>query len=159
NFAIATGLAYSSALSGPQIGSVMIPANNFFGTFSNLVAPESLQEFKIQTSTFAPEYGRSPGGQIGLVTRSGTNRYSGSLFEYLRNEKLDANDWFTNRDGLPKPVLRLNNFGGVLGGPVRVPHLYDGRDRTFFFVSVDEIFMAQPQPPVRYSVPTLETRQ
>src|SRR5580698_5130420 len=64
-----------------QAGGGMIPANNFLGTFSNLVSPDALQEFKIQTSTFAPEFGRSPGAQIGLVTRSGTNRYSGSLFE------------------------------------------------------------------------------
>jgi hypothetical protein len=137
----------------------MIPANNFLGTFSNLVSPDALQEFKIQTSTFAPEFGRSPGAQIGLVTRSGTNRYSGSLFEYFRNDKTDANDWFADQQALPKPPLRFNDFGGSLGGPVEVPHLYDGHDRTFFFLSVEDLVMLQPQPPVSFPVPTLQARQ
>jgi hypothetical protein len=142
-----------------QAGGGTIPANNFLGTFSNLVSPDALQEFKIQTSTFAPEFGRSPGAQIGLVTRSGTNRYSGSLFEYFRNDKTDANDWFANQQALPKAPLRFNDFGGTLGGPVRIPHLYDGHDRTFFFLSIEGVVMIQPQPPVSFLVPTLEARQ
>jgi hypothetical protein len=137
----------------------MIPANNFLGTFSNLVSPDALQEFRIQTSTFAPEFGRSPGAQIGLVTRSGTNRYSGSLFEYFRNDKTDANDWFANQESLSRAPLRFNNFGGTLGGPVRIPHLYDGHDRTFFFLSIEEVLMVQPQYPASFYVPTLEARQ
>src|SRR4029077_16336753 len=140
-------------------GGATIPANNFLGTFSNLVSPDALQEFKIQTSTFAPEFGRSPGAQIGLVTRSGTNRYSGLLFEYFRNDKTDASDWFANQQALPKPPLRFNNFGGTLGGPVRIPHLYDGHDRTFFFLSVDDLMVVQPQPPSSLSVPTIQARQ
>jgi hypothetical protein len=142
-----------------QAGGATIPANNFLGTFSNLVSPDALQEFRIQTSTFAPEFGRSPGAQIGLVTRSGTNRYSGSLFEYFRNDKTDANDWFANQQALPKAPLRFNDFGGSLGGPVRIPHLYDGHDRTFFFLSIEGVVMIQPQPPVSFPVPTLEARQ
>jgi hypothetical protein len=94
-----------------------------------------------------------------LVTRSGTNRYSGSLFEYFRNDKTDANDWFANRQALPKPPLRFNDFGGSLGGPVRIPHLYDGHDRTFFFLSVEDLVTLQPQPPVSFIVPTLQARQ
>jgi hypothetical protein len=163
NFALANPLSpnTSTALLNnlTQGGGAMIPANNFFGTFSNLVSPDALQEFRIQTSTFAPEFGRSPGAQIGLVTRSGTNRYSGSLFEYFRNDKTDANDWFANEKGLPKPPLRFNNFGGTLGGPVQIPHLYDGRDRTFFFFSMEDLVMLQPQPPVSFLVPTLQVRK
>ncbi len=161
NFALMNPLSPNAAsTSSPlQAGGAMIPANNFLGTFSNLVSPDALQEFKIQTSTFAPEFGRSPGAQIGLVTRSGTNRYSGSLFEYFRNDKTDANDWFANQQALPKPPLRFNNFGGTLGGPVRIPHLYDGHDRTFFFLSVEDLVMLQPQPPVSFPVPTLQARQ
>jgi len=162
NFAVAYGMTASglggSAL-GVQAGSGMIPANNFFGTFSNLVSPEALQEFKIQTSSFPPEYGRSPGAQVELLTRSGTNRYSGSLFEYLRNDRADANDWFANRDALSKPPLRFNNFGGTLGGPVRVPRLYNGRDRTFFFLSIEDAVSVQPQPPVNVVVPSMEARR
>jgi hypothetical protein len=160
NFALANPLSPTSGTSTlAQAGGAMIPANNFLGTFSNLVSPDALQEFKIQTSTFAPEFGRSPGAQIGLVTRSGTNRYSGLLFEYFRNDKTDASDWFANQQALPKPPLRFNNFGGTLGGPVRIPHLYDGHDRTFFFLSVEDLVVLQPQPPLSIPVPTLQARQ
>jgi hypothetical protein len=141
-----------------QAGGGMLPANNFLGTFSNLVSPDALQEFKIQTSTFAPEYGRSPGAQIGLITRSGGNRYSGSLFEYFRNDKTDANDWFGNQLAMPKPPLRFNNFGGTLGGPVRIPHFYNGHDRTFFFLSVEDLVLTQAFP-VGIPVPTVQARQ
>jgi hypothetical protein len=162
NFALMNPLSPNSGGEGAfplQAGGALIPANNFLGTFSNLVSSDALQEFRIQTSTFAPEFGRSPGAQIGLVTRSGTNRYSGSLFEYFRNDKTDANDWFADQQALPKPPLRFNDFGGTLGGPVRIPHLYDGHDRTFFFLSVEDLVMLEPQPPVSFSVPTLEARQ
>jgi hypothetical protein len=141
-----------------QAGNAALPANNLVGTFSNLVSPDALQEFKIETSTFAPEFGRSPGAQVALVTRSGTNRYSGSLFEYLRNDVTDANDWFADRSGLGKAPLRFNNFGGTLGGPVRIPHLYNGHDRTFFFFSSEDLLMRQPQPPSEILVPTIQTR-
>ena len=77
-----------------------------------------MQEFRIQTSSFAPEFGRTPGGQISILTRSGTNRFHGTLFEYFRNDALDAKDWFVNFDGLAKPAERQNDFGGVFGGPI-----------------------------------------
>jgi hypothetical protein len=142
-----------------QAGGGMLPANNFLGTFSNLVSPDALQEFKIQTSTFAPEFGRSPGAQVGLVTRSGTNRYSGSLFEYFRNDKTDANDWFDNQQDLARPPLRFNDFGGSLGGPLQIPHLYNGNDRTFFFLSIEDLPMDLPQPPFSSQAPTSAARQ
>jgi len=142
-----------------EAGAGTIPANNFLGTFSNLVSPDALEEFKIQTSTFAPEFGRSPGAQIGLVSRSGGNRYTGSVFEYFRNDKLDASDWFSNQQGLPKPPLRFNNFGVSLGGPVQIPHVYDGHDRTFFFFSFDDLLLAQPQPVEVLEVPSVAARR
>ena len=71
-----------------------------------------------------------------MVTRSGTNQYHGALYEYLRNEAFDANDWFANALALPRPPLRLNDYGGVFGGPVRLPG-YDGHDKTFFFFSYE----------------------
>jgi Carboxypeptidase regulatory-like domain len=142
-----------------QAGGGMLPANNFLGTFSNLVSPDALQEFKIQTSTFSPEFGRSPGAQVGLVTRSGTNLYSGSVFEYFRNDKTDANDWFDNQQGLARPPLRFNDFGGSLGGPLRIPHFYNGRDRTFFFLSAEDLPTDLPQSPYSSQVPTSAARQ
>ncbi len=142
-----------------QAGGGMLPANNFLGTFSNLVSPDALQEFKIQTSTFSPEFGRSPGAQVGLVTRSGTNLYSGSLFEYFRNDKTDANDWFNNQQGLARTPLRFNDFGGSLGGPLGIPHFYNGHDRTFFFLSVEDLPTDLPQSPYSSQVPTSAARQ
>jgi len=142
-----------------QAGGGMLPANNFLGTFSNLLSPEALEEFKIQTSTYAPEFGHLPGGQIDLISRSGSKRYSGSLFEYLRNDATDANDWFNNAQGQPKVPLRFNNFGGTFAGPVRLPHIYNGQDRTFFFLSVDLLTIDQPQPAITILVPTLLARQ
>jgi hypothetical protein len=142
-----------------QTGSPAIPANNYLGTFSNLVSPDALQEFRIQTSTFAPEFGHSPGAQIGMITRSGTNRYTGSLFEYLRNDRMDASDWFANAFATGKPPLRFNDFGGTLGGPLSIPHLYNGHNRTFFFASVESLVVVEPQPSFAIPVPTLAARQ
>ena len=79
-----------------QGGAGQLPATSAFGGTSNLVSLDALEEFRIQTSTFAPEYGRTPGAQISVVTKSGTNTFHGTAFEYFRNDKLDANDWFAN---------------------------------------------------------------
>jgi hypothetical protein len=114
------------------------------GTTQSLVSVDALQEFRVQSSTYSAEYGRSPGGQFSLVTRSGTNSFHGSVFDYLRNNFFDANDWFNDHYGKPTPALRQNDFGGTLGGPVRIPRLYDGRNRTFFFVSYEGLRLTQP---------------
>ncbi len=84
------------AISLHQGGAGQLPATSAFGGTSNLVSLDALEEFRIQTSTFAPEYGRTPGAQISVVTKSGTNTFHGTAFEYFRNDKLDANDWFAN---------------------------------------------------------------
>jgi len=94
--------------------------------------PDSIQEFKIQTSTYDAAYGRNPGANVNVVTKSGTNNFHGTLFEYFRNEKLNANDFFYNRNRLStapkKQILRQNQFGGSLGGPVV-------KDKLFLFGS------------------------
>ena len=101
-----------------------------------------------------------------LITRSGTNQFHGSAFNYFRNEALDANDWFNNARRLPKPATRQNNFGFVLGGPILLPRFgeggrqpgYDGRNRTFFFASYEGLRLQLPQS--RSSdVPSLSARQ
>src|SRR6266511_744023 len=131
------------------------------GGTNSLVSVDALQEFRVLTSTYAPEFGRTPGGQVQIVTRSGTNQFSGTLFEYFRNDALDANDWFANSRGLPKPALRQNDFGGVLGGPLYLPRfgeggpaLYDGENRTFFFFSYEGLRLRQPLTRIT-DVPTL----
>jgi hypothetical protein len=122
-----------------------------FGGTNSLVSVDALQEFRIQTSTYAPEFGRQPGGQVSIVTRSGTNDFHGTLFEYFRNDKLDANDWFANRGGLEKPPLRQNDFGGVLGGPII-------KERMFFFFSYEGLRLRQPQV-ATIAVPSVASRQ
>ncbi len=138
-----------SALS--QGGAGQLPATSAFGGTSNLVSLDALEEFRIQTSTFAPEYGRTPGAQISVVTKSGTNTFHGTAFEYFRNDKLDANDWFANRNALARPELRQNDFGGVLGGPI-------SKDKLFFFGSYEGLRVRQPHVAQTY-VPSLATRQ
>lgn len=104
---------------------------------------DSVQEFKVETNTFSAEYGRSAGGVFNVVTKSGTNDLTFTAYEFLRNDKLNANDFFANRAGRDKPPFRFNQFGGVLGGPVVLPKLYDGRNRTFFFLSTELVRFSQ----------------
>lgn len=103
------------------------------GILGTPVQVDAVQEFKVQTSVFSAEYGRTGGGLVNMVGRSGTNQFHGSAFHFLRNSALDANDFFNNRTGVPLASFRRNQFGGTLGGPVRIPKVYDGRNRTFFF--------------------------
>lgn len=129
------------------------------GTTQSLISVDALQEFRVQSSTYSAEYGRSPGGQFSLVTRSGTNNFHGSVFDYLRNDFFDANDWFNDHYGKATPALRQNDFGGTLGGAVRIPSLYDGRDRTFFFVSYEGLRLTQPTAATVQYVPDIFMRQ
>ena len=134
-----------------QSASGALPALSTSGGTNSLVSVDAMQEFRIQTSSFAPEFGRTPGGQISIATRSGTNAFHGTLFEYFRNDVLDARDWFVNFNGLPKPKERLNDFGGVLGGPIL-------RDNTFFFFSYEGQRLRQPSS-IQTTVPDNQSRQ
>jgi hypothetical protein len=100
---------------------------------------EALQEISVQTSNFAAEYGQVGGGLFNLTAKSGTNQFHGSGYEYFVNEALNAGIPFTNngRGGLSRPVNRKHDFGFSVGGPVRIPHVYNGRNRTFFFFNYE----------------------
>ncbi|MGI9070825.1 MAG: carboxypeptidase regulatory-like domain-containing protein [Bryobacteraceae bacterium] len=106
----------------------------------NVVTPplDALEEFKVLRNNFSAEFGQVTGGVINVVTKQGTRDFHGSIYEYLRNDKLDANDFFLNSSGSPKSELRFNNFGYTLGGPFWIPGLYN-KDRTkdFFFASYE----------------------
>src|SRR5262249_19693783 len=108
---------------------------------------------RIQTSTYAPEFGRTPGGQISIATRSGTNQFHGTLFDYLRNDALDANNWFNTSvtPVVPKPKERQNDFGGTFSGPIF-------KNRTFFFFSYEGLRLQLPQTVIS-NVPDLAARQ
>jgi hypothetical protein len=142
------GVASGSNLGQGSGGSV--PAYNAFGGTNSLVSTDGVQEFAIQTSSYAPEFGRSPGAQISVVTKSGTNQFHGDAFDYVRNDIFDANDWFANHEGLKRSALRQNDFGGVLGGPV-------WRNKTFFFLSYEGLRLRQPLTG-QSDVPTLAAR-
>jgi hypothetical protein len=98
---------------------------------------DAIEEFKVQTSSFSAEYGRSGGGIVNIVTKSGGNTPHGTAYEFFRNDVLDGNNFFNNRVGIANPPFRFNDFGATLGGPVIFPKLYNGRNRTFFFASYE----------------------
>lgn len=156
----------ASSNPGQTLGG-SLPALTAQGGTNNLASIDALQEFKVLTSSYSAEFGRTPGGQISLVTRSGTNDFHGTLFDYVRNDVFDANDWFANRAGQKRPALRQNDFGGVIGGPILLPRFgeggrqpwYNGRNRTFFFFSYEGLRLSQPQFISNTEVPSLSLRQ
>ena len=107
---------------------------------------EEVQEYRTQTSSFGAETGNSAGGIVNIATKSGTNDFHGSLFEYLRNDDFSANDFFSNRAGSPRPTLRYNQFGGTIGGPIL-------KKRLFFFFAYEGLRQKTPDV-VTTSVPT-----
>jgi carboxypeptidase family protein len=119
---------------------------------------ESLSEFKVTTSTVPAEFGRTSGGVESFATKSGTNAYHGTAYDIFRNEDLNANSWFNNLQNLPRNLDRKNDYGGTLGGPVRIPKLYNGRDKTFFFFSWEQYRQTQGSSNTS-TVPTDAERQ
>ena len=130
----------STYFGGNQMSGA-IGTTSVLGGTNSLVSVDAMEEFRIQTSTFAPEFGRTPGGQISIATRSGANRFHGTLFDYLRNDAMDANIWFngyTNTPVLAKPEEKQNDFGGTISGPL-------WKDRTFFFFSYEGLRLRLPE--------------
>ena len=114
---------------------------------------DAVSEFKVETNSLSAEFGRFNGGVISVVTKSGTNQIHGTVYEFLRNSKLDANSFFANRGGIPLGSLRRNQYGFTLGGPVTLPKLYRGKDRTFFFMDY-EGFRESQLATTNFTVPT-----
>src|SRR5271157_586288 len=147
---VSVNLGTSSTVLG-QGGAGQLPATSAFGGMSSLASIDALEEFRVQTSTFAPQFGRTPGAQVSVVTKSGTNALHGNAFEYFRNDILDANDWFANNAGKKKAALRQNDFGGALGGAII-------KDKLFFFGSYEGLRVRLPKVANTYE-PTLATVQ
>jgi len=105
--------------------------------------PDMVQEFKVETNSFSAEYGRASGGVFNVVTRGGTNQLHFSAYEFFRNDKLNANAWFANRSGTQRAPFRFNQFGGTIGGPVVIPKVYNGRNKTFFFANTEIVKFVQ----------------
>jgi Carboxypeptidase regulatory-like domain/TonB dependent receptor/TonB-dependent Receptor Plug Domain len=151
------GIAAGSPEAASTTGA--LPSGTALGTTQSLVSLDALEEFRVQSSSYSAEYGRTPGGQISFVTRSGKNQLHGTAFEYIRNGALDANNWFNGYYGLSEPALHQNDFGGTLGGPVAIPGLYKGKDKTFFFFSYEGLRLVQPQAASVNYVPDVALRQ
>ncbi len=105
---------------------------------------DELQEFRIQTNTFSPQYGLSMGNVVNAVTKSGTRSFHGDAFEFLRNNNLDANNYFNNLNGLARPQFKRNQFGFTAGGPVYIPHFYKQREKTFIFGAYEGLRQQTP---------------
>ncbi len=111
------------------------------GAIPNL---DSVQEFKIYTDAYAPEFGHTGGGVASYSIKSGINEFHGGAWEYFRNAALDSNGWNANHADKPKASFGRNQFGGMIGGPMIIPHLYHGRNKTFFFGSYEELLDSFP---------------
>ena len=131
---------------GEVNGTASFTAAGGPSTLVNTVSIEAVEQFKSTTNAYSAEYGRAGGGVLNVTTRSGTNQFHGTLFEYFRNDKLNANDFFSNKNNLGKTPLRWNQFGGNFGGPIR-------HDRLFFFANY-EGSRVQRQAQITGSVPT-----
>jgi hypothetical protein len=105
---------------------------------------DSVEEFKIQTNSFTAQYGFSTGNVINVVTKSGSSDFHGDVYEFLRNDKLDANSYFNNFNGLPKPSFRRNQFGISAGGPLYIPKIYEQRQKTFIFALYEGLRQSTP---------------
>src|SRR5947207_1431983 len=111
--------SFNTGVEGVSVGGFAIPN------------PDAISEFKIQTSSYDAGYGRNPGANVNVITKSGTNAFHGTAFEFFRNTALTANDWFRNFNRQPKAVFNSNQYGGVFGGPIK-------KDKLFFFMSYQE---------------------
>ena len=127
-------------------------------TYSFSPSVDSLSEFKVQTSTYSAEYGGAPGGQINMLTRSGSNQFRGTLWEFNRNDQFTQSYDAIKGASLTSPRLNRNQFGANIGGPVWLPKIYNGKDKTFFFFNWESGYAAQGATPQYYIVPTQAQR-
>ena len=157
-----TGLQFN--VNGGRAGSTDIlldsvpaaPPSDNFNVLSIFPSVDATQEFKVQTNNFSTQFGNSSGGIINIVYKSGTNSLHGSVYDFLRNSYLDANNFFANRYGFPLPSFKRNQFGFSLGGPVYIPKLYHGRNKTLFFVDYEGL-RQDSATTLLTTVPTLST--
>src|SRR5262249_48661015 len=125
-----------------------------------VLSMDSIAEFKMLTGTYQAEYGRSIGAQISLVTKTGSEQFHGSGYWYHRNDSLNANTFLNNVRGLPRPLLRYNDPGYTIGGPIYIPKVFEQlRHKAFFFWSEEFQRQLSPNTPRNQIVPTTLERQ
>jgi hypothetical protein len=155
NYFTVDGVSANTGISGAglpgQFAGGALPGMTAIGSLHNLASLEAVQEVRVHTSAFSAEYGRMPGAHVALITRSGTNEFHGSGFVTGRHERTSARDWFSSRYGAGRPASRLQQAGGVIGGPIQ-------KDLTFFFGSFESLSLQQPYS-WRTAVPSMQARQ
>jgi hypothetical protein len=129
NFSINGGQAQSNEFLIDGVPSSV----GFFNQITTIPSVDDTEEFKVESDNLSAEYGRFTGGVINVTTKSGTTEFHGSAFEFLRNNVLNADDYFSKGKGKATPAFKMNQFGGTLGGPVVIPYIYHGKNKTFFF--------------------------
>ncbi|MFC5863669.1 carboxypeptidase-like regulatory domain-containing protein [Acidicapsa dinghuensis] len=158
-----TGNSYS--VSGGQVNgtSISVDGNQvqeaeFNATNRSIPTPDSIGEFRVESGVLTADKGRYAGGLISMETQSGTNTYHGRAFFYFRNQNLDSNDWTDNSLGNPRQDFHQYNYGVSAGGPVRIPHIYNGHDKTFFYGAWEGQRFHEGQE-ILTSVPTILNRE
>lgn len=162
NFAIGGGQggAWGITLDGASAATARFGSTQWASL--NTPSLDAITEFAVDTNGYKAEFGRASGGIISFASKSGTNAYHGTAYEFLRNDALDARGFFQDNGDDPrnprrtKPVFKQHDFGGSVGGPVRIPWLYNGKDKTFFFTSLEYFRNRIGASPAIFSVPTPE---
>jgi len=129
------GASYGATLDGVSVTTSRALQKSWVA--SNAPSVEAITQFTVDTNGFKAEYGHAGGGVMTFVAKSGTNQFHGSAYEFLRNNAFDANDWFSNKLGRSRQIYKQNDFGATVGGPVWIPKVYNGHNKTFFFFSYE----------------------
>ena len=123
---------------------------------SNSPSVEAIEQFTAESNGFKAEYGHAGGGNLTYVSKSGTNQYHGSAYEFVRNNDFDANNFFNNASHIANSIYKQNDFGATFGGPIYVPRIYHGKDKTFFFFSYEGFRNRTGANGTAFTVPTPE---
>ncbi len=146
--------SYGTTLDGVSTNTTRALSKSWVS--SNSPSVDAITEFTVDTNGFKAEYGHAGGGVMTFVSKSGTNAFHGSAYEFLRNNDFDANDWFSNRAGKSRQIYKQNDFGFTAGGPVWIPKIYNGKDKTFFFFSYEGFRNRNGATNATSTVPTAE---
>ncbi|MGE5111819.1 MAG: carboxypeptidase regulatory-like domain-containing protein [Acidobacteriaceae bacterium] len=154
----------SYSIGGGQVNgtNIMVDGNpvqepNFNSSNRSIPTPDSIGEFRVESGVLTADHGRYSGGVITLQTQSGGNELHGRLFEYFRNQALNSNDWMNNAQGIPLQPFHQNNYGLSIGGPISIPHVYSGKNKTFFYFGWEGERFSQGQT-IKSTVPTVLNR-
>lgn len=155
-FALGGGQAagYGTVLDGVSANTSRALSQSWVAV--NAPSIEAVTEFTVDTNGFKAEFGQASGGVMSFASKSGTNEFHGSVYEFMRNNAMDANNFFNNKNGVARPVYKQHDFGASVGGPVWIPKLYNGRNKTFFFFSYEAFRNREGATGVARTVPTAE---